>query len=112
VGATLSMSIPTFTTRVVRAEQTRYGGIVFKGDDGALAMTHALDTDLEFADMYRLDEKTGTVYSLTGGDHKSKKFINVAETTNESYTAAADAVLAQATGAFAKLLATNPAAAK
>ena len=109
VGATLAMSIPTFTTRVVRAEQTRYGGIVFKGDDGALTLTQALDTDVEFANMFRVDEKTGTVLSLTGGDHKSKKFKNVAETTNEAYSAAAHAVLAQATGAFAKLFAANPA---
>jgi hypothetical protein len=105
VGATLAMSIPTFTTRVVRAEQTRYGGIVFKGDDGALSLTQALDTDVEFAEMFRVDEKTGTVLSLTGADSKSKKFKNVAETTNEAYAAAAHAVLAQATGAFAKLFA-------
>jgi len=108
VAATLSMSIPTFTTRVVRAEQTRYGGIVFKGDDGGLGMKQGLDTDVEFANMFRVDEKTGTVLSLTGGDHKSKKFINVAETTNEAYTAAAEAVLTQATGTFAKLVAENP----
>ncbi len=110
VGATLAMSIPTFYTRVVRAEQTRYGGIVFKGDDGALSLMQALDTDVEFANMFKLDEKTGTVYSLTGGDHKSKKFKNVAETTNEAYSAAAHAVLGQATGTLAKLFATNPAA--
>lgn len=109
VGASLAMSIPVFYTRVVRAEQTRYGGIVFKGDDGALSLTRAIDTDVEFADMYQVDSKTGTVVSLTGGDHKSKKWKNVAETTNEAYSAAADAVLAQATGAFAKLFAANPA---
>lgn len=109
VAASLAMSIPTFYTRVVRAEQTRYGGIVFKGDDGALSLTKAIDTDVDFANMYRVDEKTGTVLSLTGGDHKSKKFKNVAETTNEAYSAAAHAVLAQATGAFAKLFAANPA---
>lgn len=112
VGATLAMSIPTFYTRVVRAEQTRYGGIVFKGDDGALSLTQALDTDVEFANMFKLDEKTGTVYSLTGGDHRSKKFKNVAETTNEAYSAAASAVLAQATGTFAKLTASAATAAK
>lgn len=44
VGASLAMSVPTFYTRVVRAEQTRYGGLVFKGDDGALSLTKALDT--------------------------------------------------------------------
>src|SRR3954451_19317755 len=109
VRASLAMSIPTFYTRVVRAEQTRYGGIVFKGDDGALSLTHALDTDVEFADMYHVETKTGTVYSLNGADSKSKKFTNVAETTNEAYSAAAQAVLTQATGAFAKLFAANAA---
>lgn len=109
VGASLAMSIPTFTTRVVRAEQTRYGGIVFKGDDGALTMTKALDTDIEFAELLAIDEKTGTVLSLTGGDHRSKKWTKVAETTNDAYSTAAHAVLSQATGAFAKLFAANPA---
>ena len=110
VGASLAMSVPTFYTRVVRAEQTRYGGIVFKGDDGALALTRPVDTDLEFAAMFKVNEKTGEVLSWTGGDHKSKKLKNVAETTNEAYTKAAHAVLAQTTGAFAKLFAENPAA--
>jgi hypothetical protein len=109
VGASLAMSIPTFYTRVVRAEQTRYGGIVFKGDDGALSLTRRLDTDVEFADLFHVDTKTGRVLSLTGADSKSKKFTNVAETTNEAYSAAAQAVLAQATGAFAKLFAANAA---
>jgi hypothetical protein len=109
VGASLAMSVPTFYTRVVRAEQTRYGGIVFKGDDGALSLTKAIDTDIEFAELYQVDAKTGTVLSLSGADHKSKKSKNVAETTNEAYSTAANAVLAQATGAFAKLVAANPA---
>ncbi|HKO58834.1 MAG TPA: hypothetical protein VJ276_23405 [Thermoanaerobaculia bacterium] len=109
VGASLAMSIPTFYTRVVRAEQTRYGGLVFKGDDGALALTRPLDTDVEFAELYRVDTKTGTVISLTGADSKSRNSINVAETTNEAYSAAAHAVLSQATGAFARLFAANPA---
>jgi len=108
VGASLAMSIPTFTTRVVRAEQTRYGGIVFKGDDGALTLTKALDTDIEFAEMFVVDTKSGKVLSLTGPDSKSKKQTRVAETTNEAYATAAHAVLSQATGAFAKLFAANP----
>ena len=108
VGASLAMSVSTFYTRVVRAEQTRYGGIVFKGDDGALSLTKALDTDLEFAELFAVDEKSGTVLSLSGADHKSKKWKKVAKTTNEAYTAAAEAVLSQATGAFAKLFAANP----
>ena len=109
VGAQLAMSIPTFQTRVVRAEQTRYGGIVFKGDDGALTLTRRIDTDVQFADMYRVDTKSGRVLSLTGPDSKSSKFLNVAETTNDAYSKAAQAVLAQATGAFANLFAANAA---
>ena len=107
VGASLAMSIPTFSTRVVRAEQTRYGGIVFKGDDGALTMKKALDTDIEFAEMFVVDTKTGTVLGPVV-DNTSKKQKRVAETTNEAYAAAADAVLSKATGAFAKLFAENP----
>jgi len=109
VGAALAMSIPTFTTRVVRAEQTRYGGLVFKGDDGMLAMTKALDTDIEFAELFLVDKKTGAVLSLAGPDNKSKKWNKVAETTNEAYSTAASAVLSQATGAFARLFAAHPA---
>lgn len=111
VGASLAMSVPTFTTRVVRAEETRYGGLVFKGDDGALAMIKALDTDIEFAEMTLVDEKSGTVISWNGADSKKKKWLKVAETTNAAYSTAANAVLSQATGAFAKLFAANPAAA-
>lgn len=107
VGASLAMSVPTFTTRVVRAEQTRYGGLVSKGDDGMLAMTKALDTDVEFAELFAVDAKTGKILSLTGGDHVRKKSKKVAETTNEAYSAAAQAVLAQATGAFGKLFVVN-----
>ena len=110
VGASLAMSIPTFATRGVRAEQTRYGGIVFKGDDGALTMTKALDTDIDFAELSLVDTRTGTVLAWNGADSKSKKWLKVAETTNDAYKTAADAVLSQATGAFAKLFAANPAA--
>jgi len=109
VGASLAMSVKMFTTRVVRAEETRYGGLVFKGDDGALALTKALDTDIEFADLFLVDTKTGTVLGWTGADSKSKKAKKVAETTNEAYSTAADAVLSKTTGAFAKLFAANPA---
>lgn len=108
VGAALAMSVPAFTTRVVRAEQTRYGGIVFKGDDGALTLKAAIDTDVEFAEMFQVDSRTGTVLSWSGPDSKSKSSKNVAETTNDAYSAAAAAVLAQATGTFAKLFAQNP----
>lgn len=82
------MSVPTFYTRVVRAKQTRNGGLVSK-DDGALALTKAIDTDIEFAELYQVDAKSGTILSPTGADSKSKKTKNVAETTNEAYTASA-----------------------
>jgi hypothetical protein len=103
-GTTLSMTVPTFYTRVVRAEETRYGGIVFKGDDGALALKQALDTDVEFATL----ENVGTKRS-SYADTKSVVKYNVAKTDNESYMAASQAVLSQAVGTFVKLFATNPA---
>ena len=108
VGAALAMSVPTFSTRVVRAEQTRYDGIVFKGDDGALTLKQAIDTDVEFAEMFQVDSRTGTVLGWSGPDSKSKSAKNVAETTNDAYSAAAGAVLAQATGTFARLFVQNP----
>jgi hypothetical protein len=111
VGASLAMSIHTFTTRVVRAEQTRYGGIVFKGDDGGLSIKQVIDTDVEFAQMYQVDSRTGAVLGWNGPDSKSKSWKNVAETTNDAYSTAARAVLAQATGTFAKLFVSNPAVA-
>lgn len=107
VGASLAMSIPTFTTRVVRAEETRYGGLVSKGDDGMLTMIKALDTDIEFAELSLVNEKTGEIISFHGADSRRKKWNKVAETTNAAYTTAANAVLAQATGAFAKLFVVN-----
>lgn len=109
VGASLAMSVATFTTRVVRAEETRYGGIVFKGDDGALNLIKRLDTDAKFADIHKVEENNkGTVLSLFGAlGANSSQSVNVAKTTNIAYTNAANAVLAQATGTFAKLFAAN-----
>jgi hypothetical protein len=111
VGATLAMSVSSFATRVVRAEETRYGGIVFKGDDGALTLIKRLDTQAEFADMQKLEENNkGSVMSLLGAiGANSKQSVYAAKTTNAAYANAANAVLTQATGTFAKLFAANPA---
>lgn len=113
-GAVLAMSIPMFSTRVVRAEEVRWGGIVSKGDDGALAMTQALDTDVEFAALVDAtpEESTGSklgsaLLSLSGIN--SKKTVVEARTSNDAYRLAAEAVLGQATGTFAKLFAQHPA---
>lgn len=109
VGAALAMSVPTFTTRVVRAEETRYGGLVSKGDDGMLTMTKRLDTDIEFAEMRKMKTEKGTVISFFGADSKNSKNTSIAETTNEQYAAAANEVLSKTVGAFAKLIASHPA---
>ena len=103
------MSLSTFYTRVVRSEENRYGGIVFKGDDGALSLTRRLDTGVEFADLQKVEEnKSGSVMSLLGalGSNSSKPIL-AAKTTNDSYMAAANAVLNQATGTFARLFVVN-----
>lgn len=114
VGASLAMSVPTFTSRVVRAEETRYGGIVFKGDDGALNMTQRLDTDIQFADMVKVETNDKgslmdlKMFGILGSN--SKNAINAARTTNEAYSLAAQTVLNKTTGTFAKLFAEYPAA--
>lgn len=109
VGASLAMSVSSFTTRVVRAEETRYGGIVFKGDDGALNLTRRLDTDAQFADLQKLEENDkGTVLSLLGAlGANSRQSVHRAKTTNAAYANVANAVLTQATGTFAKLFAVH-----
>ncbi len=109
VGAKLAMSVSDFSTRVVRAEEIRYGGIVFKGDDGSLKMLRRIDTDAQFADLQQIEENDkGSVMSLLGAvGAKSKQSVMSATTTNATYANAANAVLNQATRTFAGLLATN-----
>ncbi len=111
VGASLAMSVSDFSTRVVRAEETRYGGIVFKGDDGSLNMLHRIDTEAQFAELQQIEENDkGSVMSLLGAlGAKSKQSVMLARTTNPTYANAANAVLNQATRTFAKLMAANPA---
>lgn len=112
VGATLSMSVPTFNTRVVRAEEVRGWGVQ-KGDDGGLAMTGTLDTDIEFATLVEAPKEAGegltNAIRFIGGLGASKKSVKKAVTTNAAYRTAAEAVLTQATGTFAKLFAQHPA---
>ncbi len=112
VGGSLTMSVSSFQTRVVRAEETRYGGIVFKGDDGALKLIHRIDTEAEFADLQKVeDNDKGSVMTLFGAlGANSKQNVSVAKTNNAAYSQVAHAVLKQATGAFAKLFAAYPAA--
>jgi hypothetical protein len=52
--------------------------------------------------MDRVDSRAGTVLGWTSPDSKSTSSKNVAETTNEAYAPAADAVLAQAVATAAK----------
>jgi len=110
VGAKLAMSVSDFSTRVVRAEEIRYGGIVFKGDDGSLKMVHRIDTEAQFADLQQVEENDkGSVMSLFGAlGAKSKQSVMLARTTNPTYANVANAVLNQATRTFAKLMVASP----
>ena len=114
VGTKLAMSVSDFSTRVVRAEEIRYGGIVFKGDDGSLSMLRRIDTEAQFADLRQVEENDkGSVTSLLGAlGAKSRQSVMSAKTTNATYANAATAVLNQATRTFAGLLAANPVAMK
>jgi hypothetical protein len=112
VGASLAMSVRAFDTRVVRTEENRYGGIVFKGDDGALRLTKRIDTDLVFADLEQGgEEESGGVLSLFGAlGSNSKKAARIARTNNDAYRKVATTVLSQATHTFAKLFTAHPVA--
>jgi hypothetical protein len=111
VGTTLAISVRRLDTRLVRAEEVRYGG-VHKGDDGWLRLTKPLETDLEFAVLKTAEKDHG---SGVGG-FLSRAFVGSgktafrrAETTNGEYSKAATAVLERATGTLAKLFAEHPA---
>ncbi len=111
VGTTLAISVNRIDTRLVRAEEVKFGG-VHKGDDGWLNLTRPLETDLEFAVLRKAEKDHGTGI----GGFLSKAFVGnaktafrAAETSNEEYSKAATAVLERATGTLAKLFAANPA---
>lgn len=111
-GTTLSMSVPTFSTRLIRAEEVRGWGVQ-KGDDGGLAMTGRLDTDIEFATLVEVPKSASdgltSAIRFIGGLGPSNKSVRKAVTTNVAYQAAAETVLTRATGTFAKLFALHPA---
>jgi hypothetical protein len=111
VGTTLAISVSRIDTRLVRAEEVKFGG-VSKGDDGWLNLARPLETDLEFAVLKKAEKDHGS--GVAG--FLSKAFVGTgktafrsAETSNEEYSKAATAVLERATGTFAKLFAENPA---
>lgn len=111
VGTTLAISVNRMDTRLVRAEEIKFGGVQ-KGDDGWLRLTRPLETDLEFAVLKTAEKDHGAGFA----GFLSKAFVGTgktafrsAETSNEEYSKAATAVLERATGTLAKLFADNPA---
>jgi hypothetical protein len=119
-GATLGMSVSSFTSSVVRAEETR-DGIVYKGDDANVSMTAAFVSDARFGAMKDVAESDNSgakgVFDVlckamgmanAGGAARSRK-ESVAETSNAAYGAAASEALVRATGTFAKWFQKYPA---
>ena len=111
VGTTLAISVNRIDSRLVRAEEVKFG-IVHKGDDGWLNLKRPLETDLEFAVLRTVEKDHGSGFA----GFLSKAFVGTgktafraAETSNEEYSKAATAVLERATGTLAKLFADNPA---
>lgn len=119
-GATLALSVSAFSSRVVRAEETR-SGIVMKGDDAAINLTQAFRSDRQFGTMREVaatdNQATKGIFDALGksmgmanaGGAVRNKSENVAETSNARYSVAAGDALQNATGTFAKWFQKYPA---
>jgi hypothetical protein len=108
-GASLSMSVRLMSGMATRAEEVRGFG-VSRGDQGAMSLKKPLDTDIPFAALEKVESQKGGVLSLLGaiGSRTNKQVLN-ANTTNDDYALAANAVLGNVTGGLAKWLASKPA---
>ncbi len=119
-GAKLELSVGMFSSRVIRAEETR-SGIVMKGDDAAINMTKAFISDRNFGTLREVaasdNTATKSVFDNLGkamgmanaGGAARSKSENVAETSNAQFYSAANEALTNATGTFAKWFQKYPA---
>lgn len=101
VGATLAMSVQQIYSPVTRATETK-GGLLSAGDEGFIRMTRGVAVEAPFADMEQVQEKktSGWLAVMTGSS--KNKTMKAAKTDNSRYSAPAEQVLNQATGALAR----------
>ncbi len=101
VAAELGVSVAELSTGINRADEAR-NGMLMKGDQGSLALTQAIPSELPFASMEVTEEKktTGLMAVMTGSSKSKSK--NLAVTDDARYGAAAEDALTRATGALAK----------
>jgi hypothetical protein len=119
-GAKLALSVSAFSSRVIRAEESR-SGIVMKGDDAAISQTKAFLSDRQFGSLREVaasdNQATKGIFDALGksmglanaGGAARSKSENVAETSNDRYVAAAGEALQNATGTFARWFQKYPA---
>jgi len=119
-SAKLALSVSAFSSRVIRAEETR-SGIVMKGDDAAINLTQGFVSERSFGTIRETsatdNQATKGVFDALGksmgmanaGGAARSKSENVAESSNALYTAAAGEALQNATGTFAKWFQKYPA---
>lgn len=119
-GAKLALSVSAFSSRVIRAEETR-SGIVMKGDDAAINLTQGFVSERSFGTIREVaatdNQATKSVFDAIGksmgmanaGGAARKQSENVAESSNALYAAAAGEALQNATGTFAKWFQKYPA---
>ncbi|HEY0916219.1 MAG TPA: hypothetical protein VGE22_15215 [Solimonas sp.] len=112
VGASLAMSVKTFNTPMIRAEESKMG-MTAKGEEGNVSLQQGITSDLAFGTMEKLEEtdnaSTKKVFDViggfmgvaNGGGAARKKSSNAAKTDNATYSAAALDVLGRSTGTFA-----------
>lgn len=107
-NAVLGMAVADMWTLLARADEVRYGTLS-KGDEGMIRMVKAVREDTPFADM-RVEEKekTSKFMALMTGSGKSK-VVKDAVSDDTRYAAAAEPVLAKATGTLARFFQQHPA---
>jgi hypothetical protein len=112
VGASLAMSVKSFYTPMIRAEESKMG-MTSKGEEANATLQQAIGSELAFGTLEKIEqtdnESTKKMFDMIGGfmgvanagGASRKKSNNSAKTDNAAYSAAALDVLGRSTATFA-----------
>lgn len=112
VGAALNMAVKTFSTPMIRAEESR-SGMTSKGEEANASLQQGIHSELAFGTMEKVAEEdnkgTKGLVDLVGGfmgmanagGAVRSKSTNTAKTDNAAYSAAALDALNRSTATFA-----------
>ncbi|PPE75258.1 hypothetical protein C3942_06195 [Solimonas fluminis] len=112
VGASLAMSVKSFYTPMIRAEESKMG-MTSKGEEANATLQQAIVSDLAFGTLEQMEqtdnESTKKMFDMIGGfmgmanagGAARKKSSNSAKTDSAAYSAAALDALGRSTATFA-----------